>query len=248
MTTIKAIFASGHIAYIVLVPVIRELAAVLLAIAISKDCKARDNGSGVLWGIFTLLSPILSGIIYLIYSRFLTKRKGSTAEDKKRIKQSRKLTIWAGIVYTVSLILALVAVITMASSGLADFSIEDTDSIPGYYDMNGKEYETGADVILFDKDANKYHLDKASFGINANSYYDEKGNEYDLEYSYISKDGFFYYDADHSLKASDELYYYDKHFYDSDGNEYAHIDDYAYWDKDGNICIKYIKGNRYAFK
>lgn len=120
MNTIETVYASGKIVQLILVPVFRELAAVLLAVAISKDCKARNNGSGALWGIFTLLFPVLSGIIYGFYSRTLVDRKGKTAKDIKDIKTSRKLTFTAiCIIYGMSLIVALVAVITSIASGIA---------------------------------------------------------------------------------------------------------------------------------
>lgn len=118
MSTIDAIYASGRIVYLILVPVLRELSAVLLAFAILKDCKARDNGSGALWGLFTLLAPVLSGIIYFVYSRLLVKRKGNTPKDKKQIISARKLTFLSISTYVISLIVALAALITSTASGL----------------------------------------------------------------------------------------------------------------------------------
>ena len=119
MNTIETIYASGRIVQLILVPVFRELAAVLLAVAISKDCKARNNGSGALWGIFTLLFPVLSGIIYGFYSRILVDRKGKTEKDIRNIKTSSKLTFTAICIYVMSLIVALIAVITSIASGIA---------------------------------------------------------------------------------------------------------------------------------
>lgn len=119
MSLIETIYASGKIVYLILVPVIRELAAILLAVAISKDCKARDNGSGALWGLFTLLTPFFAGVIYCLYSRVIVKREGKTPKDKKKINSSRKLAFLAVITYILSLILSFVAIITSAASGLA---------------------------------------------------------------------------------------------------------------------------------
>lgn len=124
MSTIDAIYASGRIVYLILVPLLRELSAVLLAFAISKDCKARDNGSGALWGLFTLLTPVLSGIIYFVYSRLLVKREGNTPKDKKQINSSRKLTFLSISIYIISLIVALAALITSTASGLASIISE----------------------------------------------------------------------------------------------------------------------------
>lgn len=128
MNTVEAINLSSSVIRLILVPVFRELAGVLLAVAISKDCKARDNGSGALWGIFTLISPAFSGIIYLIYSRFLVKREAKTDRDKKKIRTSRKLTVWAVLVYIVALIIAVITIITSTASGIAS-SIMNDDNI-----------------------------------------------------------------------------------------------------------------------
>ena len=119
MNTVDAINMSSRLVYIILVPVIRELAGVLLAVAISKDCKARDNGSGALWGVFTLITPLLSGIIYCIYSRFLTKRDAKTQKDKRMAKASIRLTVCAVITYIIALIIAVSAIITGVASGIA---------------------------------------------------------------------------------------------------------------------------------
>lgn len=128
MNTVEAINLSSSVIRLILVPVFRELAGVLLAVAISKDCKARDNGSGALWGIFTLICPALAGIIYCIYSRFLVKREAKTDRDKKKIRTSRKLTVWAVLVYIVALIIAVITIITSTASGIAS-SIMNDDNI-----------------------------------------------------------------------------------------------------------------------
>lgn len=85
MNVNDTVLISSKVVQLILVPILRELAAVLLAIAISKDCKARDNGSGTLWGVFTILSPTLSGLIYLVYSRFVVKRKPQSDKDKEAL-------------------------------------------------------------------------------------------------------------------------------------------------------------------
>ena len=253
MSLIETIYASGKIVSLILVPVLREFAAILLAFAISKDCKARKNGSGVLWGIFTLIMPIFSGIIYFVYSRILVKRKPETSKDKKRVRSSRRLTVAAILIYILSLIIAVIAFVTSFASEIA---IKSSDDYKDYvslvneeecYDRNGVKYDSGEDVLIYDKIGNEYHYAKADYGINYYAYFDKEGNKFDLDYCYISRDGYFYYDKNDSLEDTGEWYYYDKHFYDTDGNEYAHIDDYVFWDKNGNIVIRYIDGYRYAF-
>lgn len=259
MEKIGIIFASSRIIYMILVPIIRELAGVLLAVAISKDCKARDNGSGVLWGLFTLLTPALAGIIYCVYSRFLTKRKGKTEKDRKQIKKSRKLTVWAILVYIIAIILAVVCLITTAASGIASIVADDGTNINSfmydeYYDMNGVKYEEAEKVVLYDKQGNQYHIEEDPDGWNYYPYYDENGNKYDLEKCFISSDGYFYYDKDDSLVADEHDlfdYYCEFVYRDNQGNEYRTVGDYAFFDKDGKIVVHTtIKGglNIYPFE
>ena len=250
----ETIYASGRIVSLILVPVLRELAAILLAFAISKDCKARRNGSGALWGIFTLIAPIFSGIVYFVYSRILVKRKPETFEDTKRVKSSRRLTVVAVIIYVLSFIIAIVAFVTSVASGIAMHSGDDSKGIIAslfeeeeYYDRNGVKYDSGEDVPLFDKDGNEYHYAESPNGFNYYTYFDENDNEYDIEYCFISKDGYFYYDKDASLQVDRHFLTGDK-YYDRDGNEYALIVDYVYWDKDGKILTNFGKSAVYAFE
>ena len=112
MNVNDTVLISSKVVQLILVPILRELAAVLLAIAISKDCKARDNGSGTLWGVFTILSPTLSGLIYLVYSRFVVKRKPQSDKDKRSARSSVKLTAFAILIYFIALLIAIVAIFT----------------------------------------------------------------------------------------------------------------------------------------
>lgn len=259
METIGNIMASSRLIYLILVPIIRELASVLLAVAISKDCKARGNGSGALWGLFTLLSPVLAGIIYCVYSRFLTKRDGKTDQDKKQIKKSKKLTVWAILVYIIALILAIVCIITTAASGIASIVADDGTNINSfmydeYYDMNGVKYDEPEKVILYDKQGNSYHIDESPNGWNYDTYFDQNGTECDLDLCYISKDGYLYYDKDSKLQNDDGLltYEYDKIYIDENGNEYKKIGECAFFDVNGRIINRYYIGrhigNYYAFE
>ncbi len=130
MDTLSAISISGRLATMVFVPLLRQIAAVFLAVAIAKDCKARDNGSSLYWAIFTLLFPIFSGFVYLAYSRFFTHRQGKTEKDLKNIKTAKRLTACSIFTYFIALVMAIVALITTASSYFAeavkkDFNFED---------------------------------------------------------------------------------------------------------------------------
>ena len=96
MNVNDTVLISSKVVQLILVPILRELAAVLLAIAISKDCKA----------------PTLSGLIYLVYSRFVVKRKPQSDKDKRSARSSVKLTAFAILIYFIALLIAIVAIIT----------------------------------------------------------------------------------------------------------------------------------------
>lgn len=247
MSLIETVFTSGYIGWVIIVPILRAAASIFAALAVSKDSKARNNGSSILWGLAILLSPVLFGIIYFVYSRFLSESKPDTIKDKKYAKQSKRLFILAVFTYLVMAAMLIISIILIASSGIA--GIESGDFIPQYYDINGIEYDKAQQVPLYDEEGNTYKIAKSDDGINYYPYFDQNGVEYDLDKTYISQDGYFYYDKDNELIETDELFYYDKHFYDEKGNIYAKIDECAYWDGDGNICIVYIGAKtRYAFK
>lgn len=127
MDTLTSIFISGRLIHIILVPVLRQIAALLLAVAIAKDCKARDNGSSLYWGIFTFIMPFFAGIVYLAYSRFFTHRKGKTEKDLKDIRKSYRLAGCSVFIYFIALVLAIIAVITVASSYFAEAAKNDFD-------------------------------------------------------------------------------------------------------------------------
>lgn len=137
MSVIETINISSLSIYHILVPILRELSGILLAFAISKDCKARDNGSGALWGLFTLITPAFAGIIYFVYSRILEKRKPKSQKDKKQVKKSRRLTIWAIITYIFAIILAIIAVISATASGIVNYiNNENSTSLAEQYNEN----------------------------------------------------------------------------------------------------------------
>lgn len=259
MNVSVAAFASSRIIYLILVPLLREFAGVLLAIAISKDCKARGNGSGALWGLFTLIAPAMAGIIYGVYSRILEKRQPKTDKDKKKVKRSRKLTIWAIFVYVVAILVAGIAFITTVASGAAMFINEDGSSpysfnSKEYYDMKGNVYDNEYKVVLYDKQGNSYHIDESPNGWNYDTYFDQNATEYDIDLCYISKDGYFYYDKDSKLQNDDGLltYEYDKIYLDENANEYKKIGECAFFDKYGKVVNRYYLGrhvgNYYAFE
>lgn len=259
MEILQTIFASSRIIYLILVPALRGISGILFAFAISKDCKSRDNGSSALWGLFALISPMLAGIIYFIYSRFLVSRKPQTIKDKKHAIKSKLLIIWAVLFYISALIIGGVSFMTSAASGIAAIISDDGTQINSYkydeyYDMNGRKYEKGEDVILYDTEGKSYHIEEDPDGWNYYPYFDENGKSYDLDKSYISKEGFFYFDENDSLIPDRDgmfVFEYDKIFHDEEGNEYRKIGNFAFFDKDGKVVTNHPSGhtsiNEYAF-
>lgn len=248
MDTLETIFSTGGAAYLIIVPILRELSAILLAIAISKDYKARYNKRNIMWGLLSLLSPVLIGIIYFIFSKVINTGEIKNTNNKKAIKSAKKITILAIIMYIVSFVLCVVSISAIIGTEFAS-QITDNGSLifNNYYDINGNEYEKATDVPLFDKEGNKYVINKAPTGINWYAYFDESGNQYEFEDSYISEDGYFYYDNEHKLKHNGRIVTTDTIFYDESGNKYVPIGQYAYFTDDGKIIHKFSRYEDMAF-
>lgn len=245
MSALEAIYSAGFLGNVIAVPVLRELAAVFLAVAISKDCRAKSNGSGALWGLFTLITPLIAGIVYFVYSRFFSDRIAQSTKEKRQAKSASRWCVLSVFTYILSIVMLIVSVVTITSAGLAGQRNGEFDFYIRYYDKNQIEYDDLNDVPLYDENGNAYRMDKASSGIFSTSYYDNQGNEYSYENCFISEEGWFYYDNSHMLTEKDDGY-----FYDSDGNKYAFIDDWVYWDKDGRIHLTSgkVTSDRFAFE
>lgn len=233
MEAANTIAISSLSVYLILIPVMRTVASILLAVAVSKDCKARGGDRALFWSICTFLVPLAFGIIYLINSRAV--QKSPINPDKKKAKSAIHLTVFAIIIYIITLALSAAAIVSGAASGI-------------YILLN----DDGESVVLYDKNGNSYHIEKSEDGFNFYPYVDEQGNEYSPTDCFISKDGYFYYDPNDELEESKDLFYYDKTFYDKDGNEYRAIGNYAFFDKDGKIVVNYNAYhslvNEYAFE
>lgn len=233
MEAANTIAISSLSVYLILIPVMRTVVSILLAVAVSKDCKARGGDRALFWSICTFLVPLAFGIIYLINSRAV--QKSPINPDKKKAKSAIYLTVFAIIIYIITLALSAAAIVSGAASGI-------------YILLN----DDGESVVLYDKNGNSYHIEKSEDGFNFYPYVDEQGNEYSPTDCFISKDGYFYYDPNDELEESKDLFYYDKTFYDKDGNEYRAIGNYAFFDKDGKIVVNYNAYhslvNDYAFE
>lgn len=255
MNLFETIFASSRVVSLILVPLIRGFASLFFAIAISKDCKARKNGSSSLWGLLVFISPVVFGLIYLFYSRFIDRSLPESLSDIKRVRSAGRFTAAAVLFYIVSLIIAVISIATGALSFVGSV-LTDTNKVEiykgnSYYDMNGVKYDNYEDVILYDKKGNTYHIELSPDGWNYYTYFDRNGNEYDIELCFISEDGYLYYDKEKTLTESEDLYYYDKTFFDENGNKFKAIGTAAFFDENGRIVLRHNSGkgmiNVYSF-
>lgn len=103
MEAANTIAISSLSVYLILIPVMRTVASILLAVAVSKDCKARGGDRALFWSICTFLVPLAFGIIYLINSRAV--QKSPINPDKKKAKSAIHLTVFAIIIYIITLAL-----------------------------------------------------------------------------------------------------------------------------------------------
>lgn len=87
MNVNDTVLISSKVVQLILVPILRELAAVLLAIAISKDCKARDNGSGTLWEFSLFYRRPCPDLFILFIVALLSK------ESRKAIRIKEALAV-----------------------------------------------------------------------------------------------------------------------------------------------------------
>ena len=245
---IENIFTGSVLTALWIVPVLRELAGIFLAIYIAKNCSARSFNNKLLWAFFALVSPAFAIIAYFVKVKLSEDKPEAQLADKSKLKASKKYFAISFVIYTLAFILIIVSTVLSVGSGIAGIANGDLD-FPTYYDSEGVEHEDYESIPVFDREGNEYHLDEVSVGFNANSYYDKDGNEYDLENCYISKDGYFYYDKNGELEDTHESnWYYSKHWKDKNGMLYAHIDEGVVWDEEGDLCIIYHGGHiRKAF-
>lgn len=243
MTQLESVYAAGAVEYLIAAPILRAIAGLLLSISVAKDCKAKKNGSPLLWALFVLLMPFIAGIIYFVYSRYFAENSEIMEKDRRKMKSSKRLCFLAVIVYIASVIMPVISFAVTAAAGLT--GIKNEEILFPYYDQNGAEYAFYDDVPLYDEMGNEYHLDRSETFWLADSYFDSQGKEYDSEKSFIDENGYFFYDENDTLVLNDDGYYYD-----ASGKKYALIDGYVYWDEQGRINFTYGRAvsTYYAFE
>lgn len=119
MNILEALTVSGYIGKAIIIPILRFIASVFFAVAISRDCKNRTNASSTLWGIVTLIFPALSGIVYFIYSRFLVEKSPESQRNQKIDKSSKVFFALAVITYAIMITAFIIFTIVSVSSSVA---------------------------------------------------------------------------------------------------------------------------------
>lgn len=219
----QGLFTTGAVGYMIVVPAIRLIATILMAISLYKLLKARQDGRIPIWMIATFIAPIVTRIAFEIYSRWIAKK------ETEKVKGSLSLLIASLILYAVAAALTVASVISIGA-GLVKSEI-DGEFITTYYDANGNEYGDYYEVCLYDESGNKYTYEAEWLTFK---YVDQNGKSYDGDHCYLSEDGYFFYDEDDSLVPYDESYEY----YTDGETIYYSILLPIYWSEDGTIYEK----------
>lgn len=164
--------------------------------------------------------------------------KKTIIEEIKKIDVKASLCLLiAGAIFSAFLI----------SEGAIKTNLVHYSWINGYYDMHGNEYLSCDEVPLFDSNGTKYIMKKAPEGINWYAYFDEDGNQYELENSYVTEEGYFYYDDDNRLFSNDNITSIGSIYYDSLKNKYSKVFEGVYFDKDGNSIHHGGRGDNHVY-
>lgn len=217
----QGLFMTGTTGYLIVVPLLRLLATVLMALSTYKLLKARRDPHKAMWIIAVLFAPVPARLVYEAYCRWLAKK------EIPPVKGSAPLLIAAVAAYVLSVVVLVMSVVSMGAGYLK--SEWDGEPLAVFYDVHGNAYYDYSEVPLYDKDGNIYTHEPAWF--TAGTYTDQNGKAYDGDYCFLSQDGYFYYDA------KDELVpYKDSYDYYTDGRTiYYYLFDSVYWEEDGTI-------------
>ncbi len=216
----QGLFISGDIIILVLIPILRSLASLLIIINIYRKHKVRGDGNKAIWILCAIGFPIITKIAQEIYSRKINKKQ------IPKVKGNTGLLITSAVIYVATLVLTVVAVVLMGT-GLIKSGV-DNEPIVSYYDRNGTVYNWYDEMLYFDEKGNTYKYNSEWF---THSYIDQNGKEYDEENCFISEDGYFYYDENDTLKPIA-----DKDGYYTDGEKMYYNPSFrVYWYEDGTM-------------
>lgn len=229
----QVLFTTGAMGYLIIVPVLRSLAILFMAISTYKLLKARQDNHKILWVVAICFSPIIARIAFEVYRRWISKKEFVKA------KGSTCFLITSIIAFVLSAVLMIASIISMSVGYLK--SEIDGEPLATFYDVHGNKYDDLYDVPLYDKQGNIYTHESAWF--TAGSYIDQNGKSYDGDYCYLSEDGYFYFDEDEEL-----IPYNGSYDYYTDGETlYYYLFNRVYWENDGTIYEKSGKMNLELF-
>lgn len=220
----QGLFTTGATGYSIIVPVLRSLAILFMAISTYKLLNARQDNHKFLWIVAICFSPIIARIAFEVYRRCISKK------EIVRAKGSTTFLITSIIAFVLSAILMVASVVSM---GMGYIKSEiDGEPLATFYDVHRNEYDDLYDVPLYDKQGNIYTHEDAWF--TTGTYTDQNGKSYDGDYCYLSEDGYFYFDENEELKP-----YKDSYDYYTDGETiYYSLLNRVYWEDDGTIYEK----------
>jgi hypothetical protein len=201
------------------------LSNVLIAVAISLDCKARNIKSRVAYSVLAFFFPLIVGIVYAC------TRKTAQKINNEPVANASKLAKNSVIVFVIAVI-AFVgsAGVSVYSSVSGAVDLLDSVSDTEYYDMKSNQYDDYYDVIYYDIDLNeyKYDVDEDTYD---GYFVNQSTNEKLLaDKCYIDEQGYLFYDENDELVASDDY----TTFTDSQGNTYYFATD-VYWNSSGDM-------------
>lgn len=220
----QGIFTTGVTGYLIVVPILRFIATLFMAISTHKLLKARQDNHKFLWMVAICFSPIITRIAFEVYRRWIAKK------EIDRAKGSKPFLVASIVAFVLSAILMVVSVLSM---GIGYIKSEiDGEPLATIYDVHGNEYDDLYDVPLYDKQGNIYTHEDAWF--TTGTYTDQNGKSYDGDYCYLSEYGYFYFDENEELKP-----YKDSYDYYTDGETiYYSLLNRVYWEDDGTIYEK----------
>lgn len=216
----QGFLTTGAAGYLVIIPVLRFLAALFMAFSTYKLLRARQDKHKFIWILAIVFSPILARCAYEVYCKLIVKK------DTKAVKGSTSFFIISIAAFVLSAILTVISVVFI---GVGYIKSEiNGEPLATFFDAHGNEYDDFYEVPLYDQEGNTYLYESAWF--TAGNYIDQNGKTYDGDYCYLSEDGYFYFDADDQLKPYKDFDYY------TDGETiFYYLFNRVYWEEDGTI-------------
>lgn len=224
----QAIFTTGGVIYLMIVPLLQMVAKAFMAVSVWKDHKARGYSHRWWWIVGVLISPILVGIAYQVFRKWISKREILEERGKRSAKFGLAFFFTSLLCHLLSLLLTVISVITIGIGGIK--SIVDDEPLLTVYDRYGNAYHDLYEVPLYDRQGNVYTESMEWEHLFITVYVDQNGNEYAGEYAYLDEEGYFYYDPDNKLTPTQNDGYY------TDGEKlYYGLVFQIYWDENGDI-------------